>query len=33
MTNEILVQIITRINTIYKYVERTLDHASSIKSH
>ncbi|CAF0886097.1 unnamed protein product [Adineta steineri] len=33
MTNDILIEIITRINTVYKYVERTLEHSSSIKSH
>ncbi|UJR37092.1 hypothetical protein I4U23_029796 [Adineta vaga] len=33
MTNDILVNVITRINTVYKYVERTLEHSTSTKSH
>ncbi|CAF2194453.1 unnamed protein product [Rotaria magnacalcarata] len=34
ITADILVKIITRINTLYKYVERTLEHSSSAtKSH
>ena len=32
MTNEILVQIINRINTVYKHVERTLDPGTSTAS-